>query len=210
MSQDETSTGYEEAAEDVEEGEEAEGVEEIEMKAPALTAADAEALDRETLDGLEDDERTSLVAAGGEAGAEALVAATGSMALSKNFVLSEFHCCRGHCPGASVPSAAIPALRRLVTHVLQPMRERFGRCTVHSGYRNAQHNAHVGGVANSRHRYDVNPATPASDVSFASGNVEAWATEARQRLQTLGNIGGVGRYPNQGFVHVDLGPKRNW
>ena len=178
-----------EAPEDPAEASEAEGVAAIDLTAPPLPLDEAEALDRESMEGLE--------------GAEAAPAGT----LSANFVLAEFHCCRGHCPQEAVPSAALPALRRLVTQVLQPMRDRFGRCTVHSGYRNARHNQHVGGVANSHHRYDVRPDAPAADVSFDRGTVNEWAAEARR---LLGNIGGVGRYPSQRFVHVDLGALRRW
>ncbi|HSC92965.1 MAG TPA: D-Ala-D-Ala carboxypeptidase family metallohydrolase [Gaiellaceae bacterium] len=181
-----------EAPEDPAEASEAEGVAAIDLTAPPLPADEAEALDRESTEGLE-----------GAEGAEAAPAGT----LSANFVLAEFHCCRGHCPQEAVPSAALPALRRLVTQVLQPMRDRFGRCTVHSGYRNARHNQHVGGVANSHHRYDVRPDAPAADVSFDRGTVNEWAAEARR---LLGNVGGVGRYPSQRFVHVDLGALRRW
>jgi hypothetical protein len=205
VSYDETSVTEEEAPEEAAEAAEAEGVAKIEMTTPSLSGAEAEPLDRETLDGLDDQERGELEEAAAQAGATARAA--GSLALSQNFVLAEFHCCRGHCAAASVPSNAIPALRRLVTQVLQPMRNRFGQCTVHSGYRNAQHNQHVGGVANSCHRYDVRPTTPAADVTFASGDVDAWAAEARSRL---GNIGGVGRYPNSRFIHVDLNGFRSW
>ncbi len=138
---------------------------------------------------------------------EAELGAAPDVALSANFSLSEFHCCRGHCAKEAVPANAVPALRRLVTQVLQPMRDRFGLCTVHSGYRNAAHNAHVGGADQSHHRYDVRPDAPAADVSFAGGSVNEWAVEARR---LLGNIGGVGRYPSSGFVHVDLGAFRKW
>jgi hypothetical protein len=191
---------------DITEEAEAEGVAEVEMGKARPTGAEAAALDVESLAGLDDEERRALEEAAREAGMEA----AGSVALSTNFVLAEFHCCRGHCADAAVPSAALPALRRLVTQVLQPMRAQFGSCSVHSGYRNAAHNAHVRGEDRSHHRYDQRPTAPAADVSFAGGNVEAWATEARRRLRTLGNIGGIGRYPAQGFVHVDLGAKRSW
>lgn len=199
------STHEDDAPKDAAEAEEAEGVARIEMTTPPLSGADAEPLDRETLSGLDERERRELEEAAAQAGAPGR--APGSLALSKNFTLAEFHCCRGHCAAAAVPGNAIPALRRLVAQVLQPMRDRFGQCTVHSGYRNAQHNQHVGGVDNSRHRYDMNPTTPAADVSFARGTVEEWAAEARRQLP---NLGGIGRYPVERFVHVDLGPLRAW
>jgi uncharacterized protein YcbK (DUF882 family) len=189
-----------------------------EMDAPPLSPEDAEALDRETLDGLDETERKELEAEAAEIHDEAdaadaaapAAAATGPVRLSRNFLLREFHCCRGHCARASVPSEAVPALRRLVKKVLQPMRDEFGACHVNSGYRNAAHNSHVGGVSLSRHRYDKNPGTPAADLTFATGTVDEWATRARQKLNQLGDIGGIGRYPSSNFVHIDLGPKRTW
>jgi Peptidase M15 len=191
---------------------EAEGVK-AEIGAPPLDPEQAEALDRETLAGLDENERRELeeeaAAAAGDAALTA-AASSGPLRLSRNFLLSEFHCCRGHCARASVPSDAVPALRRLVKKVLQPMRNEFGRCEVNSGYRNAAHNSHVGGVSRTRHRYDRNPATPAADVTFASGTVDEWAAKARERLDELGDIGGIGRYHDSNFVHVDLGPKRQW
>ena len=186
-------TVTEEAPEDSSEATEAEGVAAIDLPAPELPSEDADAMDRETLEGLDDRERAELREA--------------AAPLSQNFVLAEFHCCRGHCAKESVPANAVPALRRLVTQVLQPMRDRFGRCTVHSGYRNASHNQHVGGAPQSHHRYDVRPDAPAADVSFVNGSVNEWAAEARR---LLGNVGGVGRYPSSGFVHVDLGAFRKW
>jgi Peptidase M15 len=165
------------------------------------------ALDGDTLEGLDDAERAEL-GEGAEEG-EATRGA-GPARLSRNFLLSEFHCCRGHCAAAAVPSAAVPALRRLARQVLQPLREQFGVCRVHSGYRNAAHNAHVDGASQSYHRYDVRPEAPAADLSFERGSVDEWAQAARQRLQQLGAVGGIGRYHGSGFIHVDLGPERRW
>jgi hypothetical protein len=196
------------APEDSSEAAEVEGVA-TEIGAAQLAPEDAERLDQNTLDTLDDEGRTALEEAAAEAGPATRGA--GHTRLSPNFVLAEFHCCRGHCAAASVPGDAIPALRRLVREVLQPMRDQFGRCDVHSGYRNAAHNGHVGGVTGSRHRYDVTPAEPAADVSFASGSVDEWARAARHRLRhQVGDVGGIGRYHSSGFVHIDLGPKRKW
>jgi uncharacterized protein YcbK (DUF882 family) len=87
------------------------------------------------------------------------------------------------------------------------MRDRFGRCKVNSGFRTELHNRHVGGETKSFHRYELHPSGPASDVTFANGNVNEWSVEARR---LLGNRGGIGRYPTQNFIHVDLGPMRRW
>lgn len=186
-----------------EEASEAQGVAEFEMATGPLSPEEAAQLDGQTLEGIDEDERRAVE----EANVEFEAVPGGGTALSKNFTLGEFHCCRGHCAAANVPGDAVPALRRLVKKALQPMRDKFGVCTVHSGYRNQRHNQHVGGVTNSFHRYDLNPSAPAADVSFANGTVDQWAAEARRLLP---NTGGIGRYPSQRFVHVDLGPRRQW
>jgi uncharacterized protein YcbK (DUF882 family) len=197
---------------DASEASEAEGVA-SEMGAPPLSLEQAEALDRETIEGLDDAERDEIEAENAEIDSAADAAAAAGprpVKLSRNFLLSEFHCCRGHCARASVPSAAVPSLRRLVKKVLQPMRDEFGTCTVTSGYRNAAHNGHVGGETDSHHRYDRRPTSPATDVTFARGSVDEWARRARQLLNQLGDLGGIGRYPSSNFVHIDLGRKRRW
>lgn len=209
MDQGEHPGRYATARDDVTEEAEADGVAEIEMAKRPLSPENADALDRETVEGLDSEGRAALDEAAQDAPAVSAPGG-GAVALSANFVLAEFHCCRGHCPGAAVPSAAVPALRRLVVSVLQPMRERFGTCTVHSGFRNDAHNAHVSGENNSHHLYHRRPGSPAADVSFATGDVEAWAREARRLFERLGNVGGIGRYPAQRFVHCDLGAKRSW
>ena len=202
---DEVLTSDDDAPVDDAEAVEAQGVAEIEMKAAPMPTEEAAELDKQTWDELDDEERQALEETNAELGNES--APEAGVALSANFTLSEFHCCRGHCTAANVPSNAVPAVRRLVKKALQPMRNKFGQCTVTSGYRNKLHNQHVGGEATGHHRYDLNPTSPAADVFFASGTVDQWAAEARRLLP---DIGGIGRYPNSNFVHVDLGPKRKW
>ena len=189
---------------------EAVGVAAVDLRPIELALDESTVLDRQTLDELDDQERAEVERVSGELRAEldADARAIPLVRLSKNFVLAEFHCCRAHCTREYVPGAAIPALRRLITEVLQPMRDEFGLCAVYSGYRNERHNGHVGGASKSCHRYDERPKTPAADVAFARGNVDAWAAVARQRLGDTG--GGIGKYHAQAFVHVDLGPFRNW
>ncbi len=208
MGEDEASISEEEIPVDDSEAPEAEGVAEIEMKARELAPEQAAALDGQTLAGLEDQERAELERTSVDLRGAAEAEAGGPVALSANFTLAEFHCCHGHCAQGFVPSAAVPALRKLVTQVLQPMRDRFGRCSVNSGFRTKLHNGHVGGETNSFHRYKLHPSGPASDVTFATGNVNQWAAEARRLLGN--NRGGIGRYPQQNFIHVDLGPARRW
>ena len=183
------------------------------MDAPPLTLEQAEALDRgETIDGVDETERKEIEAEAAEidgAADPAAAAGPGPVRLSQNFLLGSSIAAEATARARRVPSEAVPALRRLVKKVLQPMREEFGRCSVNSGYRNAARNSHVGG-SDSLHVYDGKPGAPAVDVTFATGTVDQWAAKARQRLNQLGDVGGVGRYPSKNFVHVDLGPKRTW
>jgi hypothetical protein len=121
--------------------------------------------------------------------------------LSKHFNLSEFHC----RDGTRVPAVALPALRRLCSGVLEPMRATFGTCRINSGYRHAAYNRRIGGARFSEHIYEITPWAVAADVRFARGNPAQWAALAWR----LGK-GGVGRYDRAGFVHVDNGPRRSW
>jgi len=120
---------------------------------------------------------------------------------SEHFAFAEFDT---H-DGTPVPRPAHAAVRKLAREILEPMREEFGSCRVTSGYRHAAYNRRIGGATNSYHIYDLRPDQPAADVSFARGNVHDWARRAR----ALG-AGGVGVYPRSGFVHIDLGPRRDW
>lgn len=49
------------------------------------------------------------------------------------------------------PVAVINNLSNLCIHVLDPLKEKFSRITIKSGYRCAKLNAHVGGVPDSQH-----------------------------------------------------------
>lgn len=188
-------------AEERYEGQEAEGVARIEA-ATELSPEERRNLDDRTLAELDDEERARLEV--GEEGVDGeLEAVATSARLSKNFMLAEFHC----KDGTHVPGRAIPALRRLVTEVIQPMRDEFGQCTVTSGYRTVAHNRAVKGEENSQHIYDRTPQSVAADLTFAKGSPERWGNAARRRL---GNNGGVGKYPSKRFVHVDNGRHSNW
>ena len=142
----------------------------------------------------------------------ATVKATTRLRLSPHFVIEEFDC---H-DGTRVPKAAIPALKRLCSEMLEPLRAKYGSCTVNCGYRTASWNARTPGSApHSQHIYDQHPNSVAADVTFASGNVQEWASSARWRVSTKpewtkGARGGVGDYPSQHFIHVDNGPRRDW
>jgi len=115
------------------------------------------------------------------------------MKLTEHFDTDEFR----SRDGAPVPSTARRELAALCRDLLEPARRRFGRCTVHSGYRTAAHNRRVGGAPQSFHRYDIGGRWGvAADVTFATGTPAQWYEYFNAR-----GAGGVGRYGT--FVHVD-------
>ncbi len=131
--------------------------------------------------------------------------------LSPHFTIEEFDC----NDGRKVPASAIPALKELYVHMLEPLREKYGPVTVLSGYRHAAYNRSIGGAQFSQHIYDQGPSSVAADVRFQKGSVARWANSARWRFNTKSvwrkrSRGGSGRYLRSGFVHVDSGPRRNW
>lgn len=79
-------------------------------------------------------------------------------------------------------------------------RERVEAFTVLSGYRTPATNAAVQGAGDSQHLRAA-----ALDIQVPKGRLAAFGDAAR----ALGR-GGVGSYPDHGFVHVDSGPVRNW
>lgn len=153
---------------EVDESAEAEGVENIE--AQAVVAGESDGMDLATHEVLPD------------------------RRLSDHFKLSEFH----SKDGVPVPANTVDGLIRLCVDVLEPLRSKFGVCTVSSGFRSKSRNQKVGGAARSYHRYDLRPGFAAADVSFKTGNPADWFGEADR---ILGNAGGAGRYKT--FVHVD-------
>lgn len=117
--------------------------------------------------------------------------------LTAHFRVEEFNC----KDGTHVPKVAIPALDRLATRYLEPLRKKFGPCQVMSGYRHRAYNRRIGGARFSQHIYDDSPSSVAADLIFARGTPRQWAA----LVDKLG-AGGVGTYP--GFVHVDNRPGR--
>jgi len=131
--------------------------------------------------------------------------------LSPHFKLSEFNC----RDGTPVPRAAVPALKELCVHMLEPLRAKYGPVKVVSGYRHAAYNRAIGGAQFSQHIYDDHPGSVAADLVFRRGSVASWARSARWRFNTLKvwrgrRRGGSGRYLRSGFIHVDSGPRRDW
>jgi uncharacterized protein YcbK (DUF882 family) len=112
--------------------------------------------------------------------------------MSKYFTEEEFKCNCGLCEG--LPSEGID---QNLLDLLDDIRQRVGRPVyVLSGYRCDKWNAAVGGVPNSQH--NANPLT-ASDITYDGIDVDTLAQIAEEC-----GADGVGKYPSQLFVHVDI------
>lgn len=120
--------------------------------------------------------------------------------LSKNFTLGEF--------GMSDTAEQLGinnkmgwkeamALENLVTKLIQPLREKYGKpIRISSGFRNTQLNAAVGGVPSSQHRKGE-----AADCAVGTKDAETFW----ELVQTSGlDYDQVILYRKQGFVHVSL------
>mgnify|MGYP001060248598 CR=1 FL=1 len=84
---------------------------------------------------------------------------------------------------------------------LQALRDRLGvPLIVHSAYRSPEYNRQVGGAKHSMHLQGA-----AFDISMANHDPKAFEVAARE----VGFLG-FGFYPRSGFMHVDLGPERQW
>lgn len=119
--------------------------------------------------------------------------------LSPHFHVREFAC---H-DGRHVPAVALPALERLCTAFLEPLRATFGPALVLSGYRPEDYNRRIGGARYSQHIYELTPESVAADLIFRTGTPAQWAALGEQL-----DAGGVGTYIRSGFVHVDNRPGR--
>ena len=126
-----------------------------------------------------------------------LVEAKPEQKLSEHFTAGEFLC---HDPNYRY-LRLLPAL----VDLLEKMREKLGNqpLTINSGYRPAAYNASVGGAPLSTHIDGL-----AADVSASHVSVDRLWEVADQ---LVGERGGVGFYPYQQFVHVDLrGHRARW
>jgi len=84
---------------------------------------------------------------------------------------------------------------------LQALRDRLGKpLIVNSAYRSPEHNRAIGGAPRSMHMDGT-----AFDISMANHDPAAFEAAARE----VGFLG-FGFYPRSGFIHVDLGPARQW
>jgi hypothetical protein len=84
---------------------------------------------------------------------------------------------------------------------LQALRDRLAKpLIVRSAYRSPTHNRAVGGAKGSKHL-----AGAAFDIAMSNHDPAAFEAAARE----IGFLG-FGFYPRSGFIHVDLGPARQW
>jgi hypothetical protein len=100
------------------------------------------------------------------------------------------------CRGTGKLLVNEPALDRL-----QALRDRLGKpLIVRSAYRSPEHNNAVGGATRSKHLDGA-----AFDIAMANHDPVAFEAAARE----VGFLG-FGFYPRSGFMHIDLGPSRQW
>jgi hypothetical protein len=84
---------------------------------------------------------------------------------------------------------------------LQSLRNRLGKpLIVRSAYRSPGHNGAVGGAPASKHMLGI-----AFDIAMSNHDPVAFEAVAR----AVGFLG-FGTYPRSGFMHIDLGPARQW
>jgi uncharacterized protein YcbK (DUF882 family) len=119
--------------------------------------------------------------------------------LSPHFKATEFYT---H-DGSACPTLARPAMVRLCSQYLEPMRQKFGTALVLSGYRHELYNQQIHGARNSQHIYEHDFESVAADMRFQRGTPAQWAAEAKRLRTKGGGKGGIGVYPRSGFVHID-------
>ena len=84
---------------------------------------------------------------------------------------------------------------------LQALRDRLGKpLIIRSAYRSPEHNRRVGGATRSKHMDGT-----AFDIAMANHDPVAFEAAAREV-----GFQGFGFYPRSGFIHIDLGPARQW
>lgn len=111
--------------------------------------------------------------------------------LSKYFSKDELAC--RHCQQCQVHAQLLVKLEDLRELVGRPIK-------VNSGYRCAEHNKKIGGSKNSQHVQGT-----AADLAVPAGMTLADFYKAADRIF---KTGGVGVYPSENFIHVDVRPTR--
>lgn len=119
------------------------------------------------------------------------------MKLTEHFDSSEFRCKCG-CGNGDYMMA--PEL----VQGLEELREMIGQpIIVTSAFRCERHNEAVGGVDNSYHTQGL-----ACDIAVSGMTAMRLASWCEQ-VDVFAR-GGIGIYPANHFVHVDIGPRRRW
>lgn len=120
--------------------------------------------------------------------------------LTKHFHTREFDCHNG----TPVPARDYNGLEALCRQYLEPLRSKYGACTVNSGYRTAAYNASIGGASQSYHIYTIHDGNDqAADVRFARGTARDWHRTANWlRAKKRNGRGGLGLYSS--FIHIDI------
>jgi len=96
----------------------------------------------------------------------------------------------------------VSCLKPELVTLLRKIERHYGKdVIITSGYRSKSYNRRVGGARNSQHMH-----CRAADIRVPGVSKKALASYARK----LSGVGGVGTYCRSSFVHVDVGPKRNW
>lgn len=113
----------------------------------------------------------------------------GEKKLSTDFRVREFRCRDGSDP-IFVDSDLVEVLQKIRTH--------FGKAVnINSAFRTASHNAKQKNAS----RYSQHLYGKAADIWIAGVSVDTLAAYAETLLP---NRGGIGRYYNDKFVHVDV------
>ncbi len=120
--------------------------------------------------------------------------------LTRNFSRHEFACKGKQCCGHSAPVLPELALG------LQELRDRAGvPLVISSGFRCRTHNKAVSGTLESQHCLGT-----AADVVCPEGFTPKRLAQLAESIPAFRD-GGIGVYPEEGFVHVDVrGTKARW
>jgi uncharacterized protein YcbK (DUF882 family) len=120
--------------------------------------------------------------------------------LSTHFTVEEFDC----RDGTKVQRREYESLKVLCRLYLEPLRKRYGRVKINSGYRTRTYNRKIGGASRSFHVYPEHDGNDqAADITCQKGTPRQWhRTLSILRRTKRGGRGGLGLYKN--FVHVDL------
>lgn len=128
------------------------------------------------------------------------------MQLSKHFSLAEFT----NSPTAKSKGISntpnqeqIANMTQLALHVLEPVREHFGKpVKINSGFRSATLNIAIGGSSSSQHCQGR-----AADIEIqgvSNRDIAVWITENLQFDQCILEFWVASQGPNSGWVHVSL------